>query len=296
MVLGLVYGYSGVTQDDPSQMTELSLSEKAERLRGLMQADQPFVLPEVWDVASARILADAGFSVIGTSGAAIIWSHGYKSHERIKLEELLMVAARIARGSSLPVNADLDGGLGRSASDVKRGVQAAIAVGCAGVTFGDGSRNGVHGVMPADEMMNRIKAARLAAIEAKVPIAITVRTEVFLVAPLGQSPYDTAVERAQAYFDAGADCILVPGIQHPHVVERLVRNVDCPLGITISLSSAPDLIIYSEIGVSCVSLGSSMMRSLLGNLRVKAEELVTFGHFSHLDRAIPQEELDALLR
>lgn len=277
-------------------MTANNQVEKAERLRALIKSDEPFVLPEVWDVASSSVLVDAGFKVMGTSATAIAWAYGYRPHERLKLEELLMVAARIARCSSVPVNADMEGGIGRSVTDVKRGVQAAIAVGCAGITLGDGSRNGAHGVMSVDEMANRIKAARMAAMDTGVPVVITARTEVFQLGPLGQSPYESAVERAEAYFDAGADSILVPGIQHLRVVERLVQNINGPLSISIGLSSAPDLAEYASVGVSCVSLGSSMMRSLLGNLRSKAEELIAFGHFSHLDRAIPQEELEAMLR
>ena len=268
----------------------------ASALRGLIAAPDAFVLPEVWDVASARVIGDGKFQAVGTSASAIAWSNGYKPHERVKLEELLVVAARIVRGSRLPVNADLEGGVGRSVSDVKRGVQAAIAIGCAGITIGDGSRNGAHGVMPIDEMSNRIKAARAAAMEAGMPIVVTARTETFQLGPLGSSPFQTAIERGSAYLDAGADCVLVPGIQHIQVVERLAHAMDGPLAISISLSSAPNVDTYSAAGVSCVTLGSSLLRSLLGTLRTKAEELATFGHFVHLDRAIPQDELEELLR
>lgn len=271
-------------------------SEKAEQFRSLIKSPDTLVLPEVWDVATERVLVEAGFPVIGTSATAIAWAYGYRPHERVPLEELLMVAARVTRGSSVPINADLEGGVGRSISDVKRAVQAAIAVGCAGITIGDGSRNGAHGVMSTDEMANRVKAARAAAIEAQVPVVITARTEVFQLGPLGQSPFDSAVERAEAYFDAGADCILIPGIQHVSVVQRLVQNVDGPISISIGLSSAPNVSEYADIGVSCVALGSSVMRSLLGTLRGKAEELLAFGHFTHLDRAISQDELEALMR
>ena len=269
---------------------------KASALRGLIMAPDAFVLPAVWDVASARIIGDAGFHAIGTSASAIAWSNGYQPHERVKLEELLLVAGRVARGSRLPVNADLEGGVGRSVGDVKRSVQAAIAIGCAGVTIGDGSRNGAHGVMPIDEMSNRIKAARVAAMESNVPIVVTARTETFHLGPLGTSPFQTAIERGSAYLEAGADCVLVPGIQHVQVVERLAHAMNGPLAISISLSSAPNLDTYSAAGVSCVTLGSSLLRSLLGNLRAKAHELTSFGHFAHLDRAIPQDELEELLR
>lgn len=277
-------------------MTALSQAEKAQRLRAAIQSPQTLILPELWDVPTARMMVDSGFGIVGTSATAIAWVFGYRQHERPKLEDLLMVAARIARGNDTPVNADLEGGVGRSDADVKRAVQAAISIGCAGITIGDGSRNGAHGVMPADEMANRIKAARAAAIELGVPINIMARTEVFQLGPLGQSPFDTALSRADIYHEAGADCILVNGIQHVSVVERLTQSIDAPVAISIGLSSAPDVAEFANIGVAAICLGSTLLRSLLGNLRVKVEELKSFGHFTHLDRAIGQEELEEMLR
>lgn len=270
--------------------------ERAQALRQKYTSGQAFILPEVWDVASARVLQDAGFDVMGTSATAIAWVNGYRPHERVNIEDLLMSAARIIRGSSIPINADLEGGVGRSVDDVKKAVQAAIAVGCAGVTIGDGSRNGAHGVMPLDEMANRIKAARMAAMAARVPMVITARSDVFQLGPLGHSPFDTAVERSAAYFDAGADNMLVPGIQHLQIVERLAKHCHGPVSITISLANAPDIEAYRQSGIACITLGPSLLRSLLGNMRLKAEELLTEGHFTHLDRAIPQDELEALFR
>ncbi len=277
-------------------MNEINQVEKAQILRDKIISNGVCVLPEVWDVASARVLADSGFEVIGTSAAAIAWANGYQPHERLKLEELLLTAGRISRGWSCPVNADLEGGLDRSVNHVKRGVQAALTIGCAGVTIGDGSRNGAHGVMSTEEMANRIKAARAAALEVNIPAVITARTETFFLGPLGASPFDSSIERAEAYFDAGADCVLIPGVQHLQIVERLAKNIDGPIAISVSLSSAPDLKSLEDAGVACVTLGSSLIRSLLGNLRVKAEEIIAFGRFTHLDRVIPQDELEALLR
>jgi 2-methylisocitrate lyase-like PEP mutase family enzyme len=96
--------------------------------------------------------------------------------------------------------------------------------------------------------------------------------------------------------EAGADCVLVSGVEHIQIVERLVHTMSGPLAISIAVSAAPNLDAYSAAGVACVTLGTSLLRSLLGNLRVKVHELASFGHFAHLDRAIPQDELEELLR
>lgn len=103
------------------------------------------------------------------------------------------------------------------------------------------------------------------------------------------------MERAEAYFDAGADCVLVPGVEHVQIVARLASVVGGPLAITASQASAPDFHAYSEAGVACVTLGSSLFRTLLGTLRRKTEEVLTFGDFTALEQAIPSDEFEALM-
>jgi 2-methylisocitrate lyase-like PEP mutase family enzyme len=186
--------------------------------------------------------------------------------------------------------------LGRSPDEIKEAVAKALSLGCIGVTIGDGGRNGKHGVAPIEHVTACVKAARSAASEARIPAVITVGVEAFLLEPLGHSPFEMTVERAERYFEAGADCILVPGVQHLQLLDRLTAVIDGPLAITIGVNLAPDVKSFARAGVACVTLGASMMRSLLGVMRFKAEELHAFGHFTHFDRAIPADQLDALLR
>lgn len=270
--------------------------EKARRFRKRLHSRDTFVLPEAWDVASARVLADAGFDMIGISSTAVGWSRGYAPTERFRLDELLDIAGRIAKGSTVPVNADLEGALGRAPEELKSAVARALSLGCVGVTFTDGGRNGLHGIMPLEDMVAAIRAARAATLEAKIPAVITAGTETFLVGPQGHSPFETAVERAEAYLAAGADAVLTAGVQHLQLLERLAGVIDGPLSITIGMTLAPDVKSFARAGVACITLGGSMMRSLLGTMRFKAEELQAFGQFSHFDRAIPLDQLDALLR
>lgn len=270
--------------------------ERARRYRKRLQAREVFILPEVWDVVSARIMADAGFDIIGISPVALAWSEGLRPEERLDLETLTNAALQIAKGFRIPVNADLEGIIGRTPEEIGEAVETVLNAGCIGVTFGDGGRGGVHDMASVQEMTAAIKAAKAAALEARVPAVITARTEAFLIEPPKQSPFETAVERAEAYFAAGADCISVPGLQHVQIIERLSAVIDGPLSITIGLTPAPDLKALGAAGVACVALGSSLMRSLLGTMRLKAEELAAFGHFTHLDKAISSEELENLLR
>ncbi len=269
--------------------------EKARRFRKRLQAREAFILPEIWDVVSARVMADAGFDLIGMSPDSIAWAHGLMPNERLTLDELVGAAQKITRNFAVPVNADLEGIAGRPLEDIAGAVQAAVSAGCVGVVIGDGGRGGAHGITSMQEMAAAIRVAKAAALEARVPAVITARTEAFLLEPPPHSPFETAVERAEAYFAAGADCISVPGAQHIQIVERLAAQIDGPLCITISLTPAPDVKTFSAAGASCIALGSALMRSLLGMLRLKAEEILAFGQFN-LDKAIPVGSLNTLLR
>ncbi len=285
--------------DQPARFDENKLKEqkeKARRFRKRLQAREAFILPEIWDVVSARVMADAGFDLIGISPDSIAWAQGLMPHERLALGELAGAAQKITRNFAVPVNADLEGIAGRSVEEIARAVEAVVLAGCVGIVIGDGGRGGAHGIASMQEMTAAIRSAKAAALEARVPAVITARTEAFLLDPPPHSPFETAVERSEAYFAAGADCISVPGAQHIQIVERLAAQIDGPLCITIGLTPAPDLKTFSRAGASCVALGSALMRSLLGLLRLRAEEILAFGQFNNLDKAIPVDSLNGLLR
>jgi 2-methylisocitrate lyase-like PEP mutase family enzyme len=279
---------------DDSRLKEQK--EKARRFRKRLQARDAFILPEVWDVASSRIMADAGFDLIGISSISLAWAQGVKQEERLSLNDLVAATQKITRNFAVPVNADLEGIVGRSVEEIGRAVESVVAAGCVGVVIGDGGRGGAHGIASMQDMTAAIRAAKAASLEAKVPAVITARTEAFLLEPPPASPFETAVERAEAFFAAGADCISVPGAQHIQIIERLAGQIDGPLCVTVGLTPAPDLKSLGAAGASCVALGTALMRSLLGMLRFKAEELLAFGQFNNLDKAIPLEALNNLLR
>jgi 2-methylisocitrate lyase-like PEP mutase family enzyme len=270
--------------------------EKIRKFRRRLQTSETFVMPDVWDVASARIMADAGYEFISTSATAIGWCSGYKRTDRLPLEQLVHIAGRIAENFNAPVNADLEGAIGRSLDDIKYAVSVAVSSGCVGITLSDGGRNGYHGIMPIDEMAQYVRAMKAATAEAKMPAVITIATEAFMVGAQVHSPFETSIERAEAYFASGADCVAVPGMQHLQILEKLARVVDGPLAISIGYNPAPDIKELSKIGIACITFGGSLLRSLLGTMRLKAEELLAFGHFNHLDKTIPQDQLEHLLK
>lgn len=270
--------------------------DKARKLRKRLHSGDPFMMPEAWDVVSARIFADAGHEQIGVSASALAWTKGYQPEDRVSLAELIELTERITRGLKVSVIASLEGVMGRTPDEIKAAVEKMIGFGCIGVTFTDGGRNGVQGIVPVEEMVACVKAAKAAAVETKIPVVIAASTEAFVLGARGHSPFETSVERSEAYFAAGADVVMVPGLQHVQIIERLVGVVDGPIGISIGLTPAPDFKSLGKAGVACVALGPTLLRSLLGLMRLKAEELLAFGHFNHLERAIPEDQLINLLR
>ncbi len=288
----------GFSSDDPAGVGDQGTSqkEKARKLRKRLHSGDPFMVPEAWDVASARIFADAGHDVIGISATAVAWSNGYQPQERVSLPELMAVTERIMVNFAPPLIADLEGVLDRAPEEVGEAAAKVLSFGCSGISFSDGGRNGAHGMSALEHMAACVKAVKAAAVEAKIPAVIAARTDAFLLGPRGNSPFETSVERSEAYFAAGADCVIVPGLQQIQIIERLVGVVDGPLGIAIGLTPAPDFKSLGKAGVACVTLGPTLMRSLLGMMRLRAEELIAFGHFNNLERAIPEDQLMILLR
>ena len=269
--------------------------ELAARLGCDWQSDDPLIIPEVWDVASARILVEAGFPTLTTSAAAYAWAQGYRPGERVGLEELLVVAGRIIRDCQKPIVADLEGCFDRSNQYIKRSVMAALTIGGKGVILGDGGRDGMHQMLGVMEVANRIKSARMAAIEVKKELVLVARTDAVHMGALVANPFEEAIKRANTFLDAGADLVHVPGVQNIDVVHQLKTQIHGPVMITVSHGNAPLLTDYREAGITAVSLGTGLMRSALSDMRRKAENLMATGQFGHLDEAMSENDMSDIL-
>ena len=256
--------------------------------------ETPLLLPEVWDVASARLLQEANYPVLSTSAAAYAWAHGYRPSERVNLEELLILAGRIVRDTKSALIADLEGCFDRSNQYVKKGVIAALKVGCIGVTIGDGGRDGMHQMLGLMEVANRLKSARMAAMETKHNLCLIARTDTLHLAPILANPFEETIERANSYLNAGADLVQIGGVQHIDVVAQLVEKIEGPIGISITHPHAPNLREYRDLGVAAISLGTGLLRSALTDMREKAEIIKNSGEFLHLTDTITDQELTDL--
>jgi 2-methylisocitrate lyase-like PEP mutase family enzyme len=252
------------------------------------------ILPNAWDVVTARLVEAAGFPAIATTSAGIAWALGYPDGERISRGEMLAVVRRISVAVRVPVTADVEAGYGSSpaaAAETARGVIAAGAVGLNledGTSTGDLLDLGLHG--------ERIRAAREAGATARMPLVINARTDAFAVKAWDPARrFTEAVRRAIAYHTAGADCLFVPHVSDGETIARLARELPGPLNV-IAGPPAPPLRELERLGVRRASLGPRVVQAALGTVRRVAEELRERGTYEALaDLMIPFAELQQLV-
>ena len=273
----------------------MSQPDKAALFRRLHQGPGILVLPNVWDVASARIVEQAGFPAIATSSAGVAFALGYPDGERISRDEMTSVVARIVAHVAVPVTADMEAGYGRGPEDAAATVRAVIAAGAVGMNFEDSPGEGGEPLLPEALQVERVRAVREAADATGVPFVLNARTDVFLEQvgePAGRLAH--AVRRLNAYRSAGADCLFAPGVSDAATIAMLVKEVHGPLNV-LAVAASPPIRELERLGVARVSLGSGPMRAGLTVLRRIAEELRTAGTYGALAGAIPHADLNRLL-
>ena len=271
-----------------------SQADKAMRFRERHRGPGVLVLPNAWDVASARIFEDAGFAAIATTSAGIAFSLGYPDGQRIPRDEMFARIARIARAVKAPLTADVEAGYGSTPEDTANTVRELIHAGAVGMNLEDASGDPNRPLIELVIAAEKIVAVRGAAAELRVPLVINARTDVYLLpADDPGAQYSEALRRLIAYRDAGADCVFAPGLKDTETIARLVTDVQCPLNI-LAVPGTPSIPELEKLGVARVSLGSGPMRATLGLLRRMAEELKATGTYSALDGAVPYADVNKM--
>jgi len=269
---------------------------KAELLRKLHSGPRLLVLPNAWDVASARVLEELGYPAIATTSAGVAFSLGYPDGQRISRDEMLEAVARIARAVRVPVTADMESGYGITPKDMAETAKAIVAAGAVGLNFEDVIGDAESSQVDTALQTEKIRALREASASVGVPLVINARTDVYLM-PIGPEAtrFERTVERLRAYRAAGADCVFAPGVKERPLIEKLVKAVAAPLNILVT-PGCPSIPELEKLGVARASIGSGVMRSALGLVRRIGKELLETGTYaSTFEGAIPFAELNALL-
>ncbi len=271
---------------------------KAEQLRKLHGGPRVLVLPNAWDVASARVLEELGYPAIATTSAGVAFALGYPDGQRLSRDEMLAVVARIARAVRVPVTADMEAGYGITPKDMAETARAIVAAGAVGLNLEDVTGDTESSQVETSLQVEKIGAIREASASASlgVSLVINARTDVYLM-PIGPEAtrFERTVERLRAYRAAGADCVFAPGVKERELIKKLVKAVAAPLNILVT-PGCPSIPELQKIGVARASVGSGVMRSTLGLVRRIGKELLETGTYSTVfEGAIPFAEVNALL-
>jgi len=213
---------------------------KARTFHELHTREGCFLMPNAWDIGSARLLAASGFAALATTSAGIAFSLGRPDHlfcaenARLEREPMLARIGAIAESIALPLNADLEAGYGSSAEAVAATIRLAIDSGAAGGNIEDYTGEPRAPLFDVEVACERIRAARAAIDASGIPFVLVARTDPFLVGH--PQPFAEAVLRANLYRAAGADCLFIPGPSDAHTIGTLVKEVHGPISVVMGLT------------------------------------------------------------
>ncbi len=273
-----------------------TINEKAELFHALHKRGEPVVLANAWDVASARLVEDAGARAVATTSAGVAWSLGAPDGDELDRAGALALIERVAAAVGVPVTADIENGFAETADGVGETVRLVLAAGAVGVNIEDAVYDaGGARLRDTAEQAERIAAARQAADAAGVRLFINARVDTYLRA-VGEPErrFDATLARAAAFVEAGADGVFVPGTTDLATVTALADGIGVPLNV-LAGPGAPSIPQLATAGAGRVSLGSSIASAAYGLVHRAAREAFTAGTYETIGRAYGYGELNALL-
>jgi 2-methylisocitrate lyase-like PEP mutase family enzyme len=295
------FGQTGQAMDDQCNQQKSRTLFERERMKtqaqksaafeALHRKGNCFVIPNPWDIGSARLLEHLGFGALASTSAGFAFSQGQSDLSTglaAKLEHLSSLAA----ATQLPISADLQNGFGHAPEVVARTIIAAAKTGIVGGSIEDATGDKDKPIYDLALAVERIRSAADAARSQDVKFMLTARAENYLY---GQTDLKDTIRRLQAYQEAGADVLFAPGIQSQEDIRAIVQSVDRPLNVIMGMKGVPlTLDQLRELGVTRVSLGGSLARAAYGALCRAAAEIQSAGTFRYADDAMSGAALNAV--
>ncbi len=266
-------------------------AEKGIAFRALHERDEAFIIPNPWDVGTARLLARLGFEALATTSAGYAFSVGQQDGT-VGRADMLAHAGEIVSATDLPVSADLENGYGDDAKTVAETIVLAAAAGLVGGSIEDVSPRPAGRVYELEHAAERVRAAVEAARALPFRFTLTARAENFLV---GRPDLNDTIMRLQAFQEAGADVLYAPGLVAGDDIVAVVRAVDRPVNVVMGLQGVQlDRTSLSAMGVKRISVGSALSRASLGAFLRAAREMRERGSFTFADAAVSYKDISAL--
>lgn len=242
-----------------------------------------FVIPNPWDIGSARLLAQLGFPALATTSSGFAWSLG-RADNQVSLEEALAHLKAIAGSVAIPVNADFEGGFAIEPARVAENVVAATTTGVAGLSIEDSTGNAAHPLFDFVLAVERIEAARAAIDRSGTGVLLTARSEGFIV---GRPDLAETIRRLTAYAAAGADCLYAPGLRTIADISAVVGAVSPrPVNVLVG-SDFTTVAELARVGVRRISVGGALARAAWAGFLTAAREIAEQGTFTSLAAALP---------
>jgi 2-methylisocitrate lyase-like PEP mutase family enzyme len=252
-----------------------------------------FVIPNPWDVGSARYLQGLGYKALATTSSGFAWSHGH-ADGRMSRDRVLDHLTEMVEGTNLPINADFENGFGPDVSALTDSVRLAVESGVAGLSIEDSTGDSAKPLFDLETAVARIGAARKAIDKAGGDTLLVGRAECFLV---GQPDIEITIARLKAYANAGADCLYAPGISTPAHISVVVAAVaPKPVNLLIGFGAELTLAQVAALGVRRISVGGALARSAWGGFMRAAKLIMEQGKFDGFADAASGKELNGFFR
>jgi 2-methylisocitrate lyase-like PEP mutase family enzyme len=274
----------------------ISQTEKARIFRSLHEGPGAFVIPNPWDAGTARMLAATGFKALATTSAGLAFSLGRRDDEGlVTRDEALAHARQIVEACELPVAADLENCFGHDPRTVAETIRLAAAAGLVGCSVEDATGELARPIYEFGQAVERVAAASEAARALPLPFTLTARAENFLH---GRLDLDDTIRRLQAFAQAGADVVYVPGLSTLETVKSVCaavspRPVNVLAGVNVSQFTVANL---AAAGVRRISLGSGLCRTALGAFLRAAREITEKGTFTFAEQAAPFAQVSDFMK
>ena len=269
-----------------------SIADKRRAFHRLHQ-DGCFVLPNPWDVGSAKYLQSLGYKALATTSSGFAWSHGHHDGGMSR-DRVLDHLTEMVEATDLPINADFEHGFAPDAAGVAESVRLAVETGVAGLSIEDSTGNAANPLFDFETAVERLRAARKAIDKAGSDTMLIGRAECFLV---GQPDIDLAIARLKAYSNAGADCLYAPGIRSREDILSVVAAVaPKPVNLLIGFNADLDLAAIAALGVRRVSVGGALARAAWGGFMRAAKLINEQGKFDGFSDAASGSTLNSVFR
>ena len=282
---------------EPIKLADVAATNaKSRRLRELVRAPEILVMPGAYDVLSALLFEQMGFKAIqGTSGG-IAAALGYPDGEVMSRDLFVEITGNFAAAVSVPVNADGERGYGDE-NETKETVRRLIAAGVAGMNLEDGAGGkpgGARGLVELSEQLRKIKAVMETKRALGSEFFLNARVDAFHVITDPKKALDEAIQRGNAYAEAGGDCIFYLFVHSGDIIGRLAKEVKAPISI-LAGPQAPSVSELQDLGVARVSYGSAFLNAAIGGTRKLAQEIVEKGTITALKDGMQTPEIAALI-